>query len=143
MKQCTKCQQERPATDYTKWSKNWCRLCRNAYSNMYMKKTYRTNARRCHLKATYGLSLSQWEVMFAEQGGKCLICEQNKPVICVDHDHETKVVRGLLCKDCNSGLGLFKDNPKNLYKAFKHLEYKLSTSPRRPRSGEDVLRPAA
>lgn len=108
-----------------------------------MKTTHRLNARRCHLKATYGLSLVQWELMFAEQGGKCLICNQKKTLMCVDHDHETKVVRGLLCKDCNSGLGLFHDNPTSLLRAFKHLEYKLSKSPRRSRTTENVLRPVA
>jgi len=143
MKICTKCKQERPDSDYTKWSKSWCRVCRNEYSRKYMKTTQRENARRCHLKATYGLSLIQWETMLAEQGGKCLICEQRKPIMCVDHDHETKAVRGLLCKDCNSGLGLFKDDPKALLNAFQHLEYKLSKSSRQPRPAEDVLRPMA
>lgn len=108
-----------------------------------MKTTHRLNARRCHLKSTYGLSLADWQNMFDAQNGKCLICNQSDKLMCVDHDHELKVNRGLLCKDCNSGLGLFKDNPENLYRALKHLEYKLSKSPRRVRTPEDVLRPVA
>lgn len=143
MRQCTKCKQQRPDSDYTKWSENWCRLCRNEYSRNYMKTTHRANAKRCHLMATYGLSVEQWEAMYNAQGRVCFLCRKDKPIICVDHDRETKVVRGLLCKSCNSGIGLLGDDPMTCYRSFKYLEYKLTKSPRRPRSGEDVLRPVA
>jgi hypothetical protein len=132
MKKCAKCKQEKEATDFTKWSSSYCRSCRNEYSRNYMKTTHRLNARRAHLRSTFGLTIEDWNGMFKKQEGKCLICsrhisELNQPM-CVDHDHENNKIRGLLCKDCNSGLGLFHDNPYALYRAFKHLEYKLPTS---------------
>jgi len=47
--------------------------------------------------------------MFVEQGGCCKICRKppKKNRLAVDHDHETKIVRGLLCLRCNYALGGF------------------------------------
>ena len=56
--------------------------------------------------------------MFAEQAGRCFICGTGPGkrwgVLCVDHDHETGAVRGLLCHACNSFLGRIKDDPTTL-----------------------------
>ncbi len=41
---------------------------------------------------------------------------------CVDHDHQTGFVRGLLCRDCNAALGLFKDSQEILERAIGYLE---------------------
>lgn len=65
-----------------------------------------------HLKK-YGLTLEQYEAMHNAQGGVCLICgkpNQNNRILCVDHDHKTGKVRGLLCTSCNSKLGIFEEN---------------------------------
>ncbi len=61
----------------------------------------------------YGLSEEDYDRMLAEQEGCCAICERHAEVLGqplgVDHDHGTKAVRGLLCDDCNLGLGKFRD----------------------------------
>jgi len=54
--------------------------------------------------------------------GKCAICSSTKALL-VDHDHTTKVVRGVLCKNCNFGLGHFFDSIPNLEAAIKYLQY--------------------
>lgn len=74
------------------------------------------------LKTHYGLTKSQYEEMSNAQGGKCAICSKTpKEKLCVDHCHETGVVRALLCRSCNTGLGCFRDNPELLTKATKYL----------------------
>lgn len=58
----------------------------------------------------YGLSLEQYEQMLAQQKGRCAVCQEVPRRICVDHDHETGDVRGLLCSSCNTALGLLKED---------------------------------
>lgn len=139
MKQCTKCHQMKDS--YTKWSKNWCKDCRNAYSRQYMKITHRFNARRAHLKSTFGLTIEQWDKILIEQNGRCKLCQKITIELCVDHDHITKQIRGLLCRKCNSAIGLLQDNPYIVYRAYKHLEYKLSTSVDQAEKLENICRP--
>jgi hypothetical protein len=80
----------------------------------------REHARTCR---RYGISVEQFDEMFARQHGACGICErpfQHTPHI--DHDHATHTVRGLLCNMCNLGLGHFEDNPTFLRNAARYLE---------------------
>jgi protein-arginine kinase activator protein McsA len=58
--------------------------------------------------------------MIAAQGGRCLIC-QEETKLHVDHCHETKKVRGLLCRECNTGLGKFKERVDLLERAIHYL----------------------
>lgn len=83
-------------------------------------------ARKYSLKRLYGITPEDYNKMFEEQEGCCAICgshqsEQKRP-LCVDHCHETKVVRGLLCDSCNMGLGKFFDSPLLLENAIKYLQ---------------------
>lgn len=64
--------------------------------------------------------------MEEEQGGVCAICgnpetDKRNHRLAVDHCHETDKIRGLLCKSCNIGLGMFKDNTNNLTRAVAYL----------------------
>lgn len=67
----------------------------------------------------YGIDAEKVKSLLEKQGGVCAICgdEPNS----VDHDHETGVVRGVLCKRCNSGLGQFKDSVGFLLNAVAYL----------------------
>lgn len=85
----------------------------------------RLRARRvAHMRRTYGISKIEWETLLAAQGEKCAVCsvpfEGVNP--CVDHDHETGEVRGLLCGTCNTGLGMFRDDPELLKRAAEYLD---------------------
>ena len=64
--------------------------------------------------------LGQW----LEQDKKCGICrrEMHWEDLCVDHDHATLAFRGLLCRQCNSGLGFFKDRIESLQNAIIYLQ---------------------
>lgn len=79
---------------------------------------------RCHqLKTKYGITLEERNQMFEDQGKKCACCGATESKQwCVDHCHETGVVRGILCNLCNTGLGKLGDNVEGLEKALEYLK---------------------
>lgn len=72
----------------------------------------------------YGLTLMDFTQMCLAQDGVCAICHE-EPIsegpLHIDHDHITGKVRGLLCENCNRGLGMFRDNPHLLARAADYL----------------------
>jgi len=74
----------------------------------------------------YGITLAAYDNLLTAQGGRCAICgrspDEFKRAFAIDHDHETGIVRGILCPDCNRGLGGFQDNPGLLRRAASYLE---------------------
>lgn len=74
------------------------------------------------LKERYGISGEEFNKMNSRQHGKCLICGF-KPTerLCVDHNHETGRIRGLLCKPCNLAISHFKESETILRKAIQYL----------------------
>lgn len=75
-----------------------------------------------HLKRFYGLTYETYLEMVRSQNSKCLICGNHNEKLHVDHNHITKQVRGLLCFNCNGGLGQFKDNLTNIKNAVQYME---------------------
>ena len=71
---------------------------------------------------SHGLSLQDYRAMRERQGNVCGICKTPGKPLCVDHCHATGKVRGLLCRDCNLGLGNYKDNPVFTRAATAYLE---------------------
>lgn len=72
--------------------------------------------RRYHVKSRFGLSWADYQALLAVRGDVCWICGSDDPkrgrtTMCVDHCHATGRIRGLLCYDCNDGLGRFADDP--------------------------------
>lgn len=84
--------------------------------------------RNKYLQRKYGITQEQYLQMFQEQEGACWICHREpkpgKRPLCVDHNHKTGEVRGLLCMRCNLGLGTraFRDNISYLLKAAEYLK---------------------
>ena len=70
----------------------------------------------------YKLTIAEYDEMIIKQQGKCTICGEQPDKICIDHDHKTGKVRGILCSNCNSGLGFFKDNTYKLLAAIDYLK---------------------
>lgn len=85
--------------------------------------SFKTNNKRHVLKRKYSLSLEEFERLYLLQNGRCAICDQEEvgKLLSVDHDHETGKVRGLLCCNCNRGLGIFKDDLTLLNKASDYI----------------------
>lgn len=91
------------------------------------------NERRSRTRLIGGLlTPAQYDALLKKQGGVCAICREvrapkpspghkRRRSLCVDHEHTTLRVRGLLCWPCNSGLGHFKDDPEALRGALRYL----------------------
>ena len=75
-----------------------------------------------NLRERYGISGFQYELMYKEQDGKCLVCCKPFKVLCVDHNYKTGNVSGLLCKKCNSYLGHIGDSIEYLERAIQYLK---------------------
>lgn len=74
------------------------------------------------IKRRYGMTKIEFDKMFELQNGCCAICHQEqKTRLHIDNDHITGKVRGLLCFNCNGGLGQFKDSIDLLSKAITYL----------------------
>lgn len=72
------------------------------------------------MKSNYGLTKDEYDKL----GKKCMVCGvgRGKKRLSVDHNHKTNKIRGLLCDNCNNGLGRFKDSVELLLKAIKYLK---------------------
>lgn len=85
--------------------------------------------REQRLRRVYGLTLDDYDRMRAAHDDLCAICRRVETrikngrvkMIAVDHDHVTGEVRGLLCHQCNTGIGCFKDDPSLLEAAIAYL----------------------
>jgi Autographiviridae endonuclease VII len=134
MKTCTKCRMSKSLTEF--WADNkrpdgkqyHCKECQRRVRGEAVKRWRQRNPekfRNFSLRSKYGLTVEDVAVMEREQSGCCLVCgvefgPETKPV--VDHCHATRAVRGLLCKQCNFGLGMFGDKPEVLRAAAEYLE---------------------
>lgn len=82
------------------------------------------NRRNTVRKQLYGIEPDEYKVLYSNQDGKCAICKQppkSTRSLCVDHDHKTGAVRGLLCDSCNGGIGLLGDSIIRLHEAIEYL----------------------
>ncbi|MFG1604389.1 endonuclease VII domain-containing protein [Actinoplanes sp. NPDC049265] len=99
---------------------SYCLPCHAARGKESKERLYGGN-REYHLRRRYGIGQAEFDVMLAGQGGLCAICGAGDPQH-VDHDHRTGRVRGILCFNCNGGLGQFRDNPVVLASAIEYLK---------------------
>ena len=148
-KSCTKCRKTLSRDSFTKDKKRkdglnlWCRSCTRA--NSAKQDSIRDHAARYHrnreaellrkrgslvvrdynLRKLYSMTLVDFDQMLASQKGRCRICGTDKPGhkgrFCVDHNHNTGEVRGILCHKCNTALGLLQDSPSLLQSARDYL----------------------
>lgn len=70
--------------------------------------------------------LAKFREMFLQSSGRCWIClREPKRKLCIDHNHQTGQVRGLLCARCNLALGYLDDNPESCLRAARYLSGRL------------------
>lgn len=117
-------------------NKRWCK--NNPEKNREKQKRWRINNPeklkkekvKYKLKKKYGITILEYNSMLFKQSGVCAICGNvatGGRRLSVDHDHASGNVRGLLCQNCNAGLGLFKENINSLGAAISYLmEYRAS-----------------
>ena len=117
-KKCRSCGEVKSLSEYHKGSysdglDNRCKSCK-----------IELNRNTRYIK-TYGITIDDYNKIFKEQEGNCGICNKHqvefKKRFAVDHDHDTGEVRGLLCFDCNIGIGKLGDNIEGLEQALRYL----------------------
>lgn len=117
LKQCVTCRKTKPKDEF--YRRDECTTCSDAVSD----EQHRDRYRGWMLRKLYNLSLDDYERMKQEQGGVCKICKgsSSTKALVVDHCHLSGKVRGLLCHNCNTGLGMFRDNPMTMRSAADYL----------------------
>ncbi len=135
-KTCPKCRETKPRKDFglrapnaqgKVYSKSYCKQCENLISTeKHRGDPERTKARNkvTSLSRYFDMTPDQYQELLEQQGGVCAICREEAPAdsrLHIDHDHSDGQVRGLLCRDCNHGLGRFKDDPVLLERAIAYL----------------------
>jgi hypothetical protein len=142
MKYCPDCIVERPTEEFGKNSSRpdglncYCKKHTNERSRT-SRKTYPRHQRAFFMFWKYGITETEFDNLMTLQNGKCRICEvdhtavfrpgftrdgMKKHGLVVDHDHDSKIIRGLLCDRCNRAIGLLEDSAKILKAAAEYLE---------------------
>jgi len=131
VKTCYACKNEKPVSEFYRSNVNYyqkeCKDCNRIRKNKWHKTELgKISSANTKLKRRFGITLEEYNKMYAVQHGKCLICDATESTLnhrlAVDHCHTTGKIRGLLCKSCNVALGGFKENIKNLTRAIEYLK---------------------
>jgi hypothetical protein len=135
MKTCAHCKTEKTEDNFrpmarkgknAKYLHSYCSGCESSRA----REVGFDARRKWNLQKKYGITVEQYGVMLGMQEGCCAICAQpetqtmnGRPVtLAVDHDHETGKVRKLLCKACNTAIGLLGEDTARIDKARQYLE---------------------
>lgn len=152
MYKCPRCSEEKPINEFVKRTSRpsgvaCCKACERLRKTEYAReyrvknretirlrdkeynKKYPDRIRKTNLKRFYCITPDQYEQMLLKQNNSCWICwfkhvenGKREQRLCVDHCHSSLKIRGLLCSECNKGLGHFRDNKLFLERAIQYLE---------------------
>ena len=141
-KTCKYCGETKPITDFhpngsrrpgyrTRCKKCYGSTYGNWYNNHKQEKheaykkwaeAHPSERRNRRLENLYGITAEQYRNMYNQQDGRCAICGKKEDKLHVDHSHENGNVRGLLCGNCNRGIGIMQDDISVLSSAIKYLK---------------------
>lgn len=125
---CCTCNLFRPEEDFgwdivrMEWKRS-CRVC-NAQRQREYFAANKIKVRRKVTLRNWGLTDAQYDALFDAQNHKCAICgaqARDGRALAIDHCHDSGRIRGLLCQDCNLGMGQFADDPELLEAAVRYL----------------------
>lgn len=142
---CVRCEQVLLGTSFEvqgkslkQWCKNcespagekWCYACKTHKSiESFTSKSKTNKCDEClrdyewvrHLVRSYGITVEDYQRVYDRQEGKCWICQERGRLV-IDHNHADPIgFRALLCSNCNTGLGMFQDQPILLNRAAQYL----------------------
>lgn len=146
-KKCYRCRQIRELENFHKNKQikdghdRMCKLCwkkvrktpeakrrRSEYYKEYSKQpSFKQYKRNVQMKNCYGITVDEYNALLTCQNNRCAICYTKTPGrggknFCIDHDHETNLVRGLLCHACNLMLGYARDDIMVLMNGSNYLK---------------------
>ena len=128
---CFKCKMEKPISEFyksnTRYFQRECKKCNQSRKHKWHQTEQgKRSSANTKLKRRFGVTIEEYEALVAEVGGHCEICgaaqSANGCRLALDHNHITMKIRGVLCKACNIGIGVFFDNVDLLRKAATYLE---------------------
>jgi len=129
MKKCSICGYEKPLSEFHarnnrgSGKETRCKTCSNEHKRQY-RADNKEKIRAWNKKRNPGWDIDRYNEYVELQGNRCAICGTDNPGLsdwCADHCHTENKARGLLCVQCNAGLGYFKDNPEYLQSAIDYL----------------------
>jgi hypothetical protein len=147
MKKCCRCKEAKPFSEFHKNKAQrdglqaQCKPCLKLYNDDYHRRHpglrknigakfreknpgyYKRYSNKIRLNR-YGLTEEEWFYRLFMQDNRCSICNkifEEESEIRIDHSHQEDFVRGLLCNNCNVGLGFFYDNPDILRSAASYV----------------------
>jgi hypothetical protein len=132
-KTCSACGEDLPVEAFGKNAGKLRSACRSCHNSQQRERDQASpplvrSLRRARLERGYVLTAVEYDLLLAEQEGRCAICRRppeqapGTPRLYVDHCHESGRVRGLLCNPCNRGMGVLGDDPARLRAAAAYLE---------------------
>jgi DNA-directed RNA polymerase subunit RPC12/RpoP len=130
MKICIRCKKELSLNKFGKHPtakdgyRNQCNACR--FELRKERPTYKRQIRQYR----YGITQDEYSALLIYQNNKCAICKKiftKTPHI--DHCHNSKIIRGLLCGNCNTALGLLGDDQERILAAAQYLKIRQKQSP--------------
>ncbi len=150
---CCNCKLDKHTSEFEKFTDNFGRtqthhICEECYKNktapLWMRNAYKrgeldinfNKGRKTLNYKKYGLTIEQYDELYKSQKGCCAICKKHQSelnkVLCIDHDHKTGKVRGLICNNHNTAIGLLQDDYKMILKTAIYLHKTQG-------KGEDIL----
>ena len=135
---CSTCKEHKPVSSFS-WDagrgqpKRICKVCHaEAEKARRAVPANRDYMRVWLLKKNYGITAEEYHALYDSQEGRCAVCQDEVPnllkydgdgrrVVALDHCHDSGRIRGILCRDCNVGLGTFRDDPNRLRSAIEYL----------------------
>jgi hypothetical protein len=138
-KLCTVCKVAKPFEDFydgykaknqrystnKRYPHSRCKDCDHARVRTYHKNNKDKVTKRqlvSHRRRQYGINEEEYNNMIISQNNICAICHKpSHKTLHIDHDHITGMVRGLLCSNCNTGIGFLKEDISILTRAIKYL----------------------
>lgn len=125
MKKCKKCQEVKDKKDFQP-KQCYCKSCKNIIAReLYNPKIAKGYAlKRFWPGSTATEAQANYNLLLLQQNGKCSICARHQSefnrALCVDHNHKTGKVRGLLCNMCNQAYGLLKESTQAIENLFNY-----------------------
>lgn len=128
LKRCTKCGEEKDLSSFPNERRSSdgvtarCKACTSEYQRLWREQK---GGNLYDRTIRYGISPQEYEELLDEQLNCCACCgspdPKRKAGFVIDHDHETGFIRGLLCHNCNIGIGLLGDSLSGLQTAVNYL----------------------
>lgn len=147
MKECRRCYEVKETTEFFKDSRtkdrlnSWCKECRRKYKRTDSYKRQARNSKTAARYARYeqyrlaemkremrkyGITVEIYNALLLEQNNSCATClraaKEFTKRLAVDHCHTTGKVRGLLCSQCNTALGKYRDDIETMERAITYLK---------------------